>query len=238
MIKTIIFKEGYMDVIELSGRKFGKLTVIKRYAKRGNTGQILWECVCSCGKEHTTSGECLRSGKSKSCGCNRFTPPNKETNRVLAIWKQLYKSTIIKRSKKFGYETDIDFDLFRTISSRKCFYCGIEPTNFATDRFNTKTNGRKTSDTVVRYNGLDRLDSSLGYLKNNVVPCCKYCNTAKNIMLPMEFMQFIKRVYEYNFIGIEKEPEYVEIARKRILQNAGIFDNLTERCGGNTYKGA
>lgn len=33
-----------------------------------------------------------------------------------------------------------------------------------------------------------------------------------------------------NFIGIEKEPEYVEIARKRILQNAGIFSQVPTVC--------
>ena len=45
-------------------------------------------------------GESIRSEKSKSCGCNRKNPPNKENNRKIAIWKQLYKSTIEKRNKK------------------------------------------------------------------------------------------------------------------------------------------
>jgi hypothetical protein len=59
--------------------------------------------------------------------------------------------------------------------------------------------GNKTSDCVVKYNGIDRIDSTRGYLVGNVVACCKYCNTSKNTMTQKDFKQFIKRVYEYNF---------------------------------------
>jgi hypothetical protein len=185
-----------MKTINLINKRFGKLVVKKQSEERGNKGQIKWECVCDCGNKHITSGESLRGGKSKSCGCNRLTPPNKEKDRELAVWKQLYKSTIEKRSKKMGYKSDISFETFKKISLEKCYYCGLEPSNFATDR-NSK--GKKTSNTIIKYNGIDRIDSTRGYLTGNVVACCKYCNTAKNTMTQKEFKQFIKRVYEYNF---------------------------------------
>ena len=189
-------KISISKTIDLIGKRFGKLVVKKQLTERGNRGQIKWECVCDCGNKHITTGECIRSGKSKSCGCNRLTPPNKEKDRELAIWKQLYKSTIEKRSKKQGYKSDISFYEFRKISKQKCFYCGLENSNFATDR---NSHRNKISDCVIKYNGIDRIDSTKGYLINNVVACCKYCNTAKNTMTQKEFKQFIKRVYEYNF---------------------------------------
>ena len=102
-------KISISKTIDLIGKRFGKLVVKKQLKERGNRGQIKWECVCDCGNKHITTGECIRSGKSKSCGCNRLTPPNKEKDRELAIWKQLYKSTIEKRSKKQGYRSDISF---------------------------------------------------------------------------------------------------------------------------------
>ena len=40
------------------------------------------ECKCDCGNSHITSGESIRSGKSKSCGCNRKNPPNKENSII------------------------------------------------------------------------------------------------------------------------------------------------------------
>lgn len=188
-----------MKSINLEGKRFGKLLATKELSGRGKSNQIYWECICDCGKKHITSGESLRGGKSKSCGCNRLTPPNKEKDRELAIWKQLYKSTIEKRSKKKGYKSDISFEEFKKISLQKCFYCGSEPTNFATDRGAFKRNGKKTSDTIIKYNGVDRIDSTKGYLKKNSVTCCKHCNTAKNTMTQKDFYKFIKKVYEWHY---------------------------------------
>ena len=41
---------------------------------------------------------------------------------------------------------------------------------------------------------IDRIDNSKGYIKGNVVSCCKKCNTAKNTMTTEEFKQWIKKV--------------------------------------------
>jgi hypothetical protein len=37
--------------------------------------------------------------------------------------------------------------------------------------------------------GLDRLDNSLGYAADNVVPCCGTCNQIKNVHLTYEEMK-------------------------------------------------
>ena len=52
----------------LVGQVFGELTVISE-APRSATNVRRWNCLCSCGKEHTTSGTSLKSGSTKSCGC-------------------------------------------------------------------------------------------------------------------------------------------------------------------------
>jgi hypothetical protein len=186
----------HFNIIDLTGKRFGKLLVRKQLTERGNRGQIRWECICDCGNKHITSGESIRSGKSKSCGCLRKeSPPNKIKDRVLAVWTHLYNSTIIKRSKKNGYKTDITFDEFRKLSSLPCFYCGLNASSFLNDRWHNK----ELSKTIVKYNGIDRVDSKKGYTKENSVTCCKYCNTAKNTMTQKKFYKFIKRLYEYNF---------------------------------------
>lgn len=53
--------------IDLSGRKYGKLTVIKKMGYKGK--KITWLCKCDCGKEKIVLGHCLRDGITKSCGC-------------------------------------------------------------------------------------------------------------------------------------------------------------------------
>ena len=55
------------------------------------------------------------------------------------------------------------------------------------------------SGVSIRVNGIDRIDSNIGYTKENSVSCCKFCNTAKSTMSRDEFLKWIKKVYEYNF---------------------------------------
>lgn len=56
--------------IDLTGQKFGRLTVIER-GENGKNGGTRWQCRCDCGNEKLTlTQSCnLRSGKTKSCGC-------------------------------------------------------------------------------------------------------------------------------------------------------------------------
>lgn len=54
--------------IEMIGKKFGRLIVI-RDAGKNNSGEILWECLCDCGQNSIVRGSSLRSKITKSCGC-------------------------------------------------------------------------------------------------------------------------------------------------------------------------
>lgn len=55
-------------MIDLTGGKFGKLTVLHR-AENNKYGQAMWLCACDCGKETVVKGNSLRTGCVKSCGC-------------------------------------------------------------------------------------------------------------------------------------------------------------------------
>jgi len=53
---------------DLTGQKFGKLTVVKPNGKN-QWGNYRWLCRCYCGKEKIISSTNLISGNTKSCGC-------------------------------------------------------------------------------------------------------------------------------------------------------------------------
>lgn len=55
-------------LIDLTGQKFGKLTVIKR-AENNKDGRSMWFCKCDCGKECIVRGKSLRNRHTRSCGC-------------------------------------------------------------------------------------------------------------------------------------------------------------------------
>jgi hypothetical protein len=55
--------------IDLTGRIFGRLTVVERGPNRSGTSA--WRCRCSCGIEKIVRGIYLTTGEITSCGCYR-----------------------------------------------------------------------------------------------------------------------------------------------------------------------
>ena len=64
-------EKNMSNYIDLSGQKFGRLTVIERLFERRNHDyrSALWLCRCDCGNEVRTYAGYLKSGNTKSCGC-------------------------------------------------------------------------------------------------------------------------------------------------------------------------
>ena len=55
----------------LTGKRFGRLLVIKEVGRDIKTRQKLWLCKCDCGNEKITKTTYLTSGDTSSCGCYR-----------------------------------------------------------------------------------------------------------------------------------------------------------------------
>lgn len=53
---------------DITGKKFGKLTVIEYIGKQEN-GKYYWKCKCDCGNETRAINSDLVNGHIKSCGC-------------------------------------------------------------------------------------------------------------------------------------------------------------------------
>lgn len=190
--------------IDLTGNVYGRLKVISRNEVKGNRRQIRWDCICDCGNNHTVTGESLRSGKSKSCGClgkeARYVK-NKNTDREKAMLLLLYSPLKKRHKRKFNNENYIEFELFKKLSLSNCFYCNSKPLNRQPDvRYETRFGKKEkliVTDFILKYNGIDRIDSSKGYENNNVVPCCKNCNSAKMELSINEFKNHIIKIYEH-----------------------------------------
>lgn len=54
-------------MLDLIGEKYGRLTVVA--FDRFQNHKTYWRCACDCGLSTTVSGNNLRSGNTKSCGC-------------------------------------------------------------------------------------------------------------------------------------------------------------------------
>lgn len=74
---------------DLTGLKFGRLTVLRRYGT-DKYRKIYWECKCKCGNTVIVRGNALKSGNTKSCGCLIYESKNikhgMRHKRLYRIW--------------------------------------------------------------------------------------------------------------------------------------------------------
>ena len=72
-------------IINLIGEKYGRLTVLSLAEKPQGSKSTskFWLCECECGNKKIISGNVLRQGKSKSCGClnNEMRPTEDLSNK-------------------------------------------------------------------------------------------------------------------------------------------------------------
>lgn len=54
---------------DLTGQRFGRLTVVEPTPERGKNGATVWKCRCDCGQETLAVATQLTQGYKKSCGC-------------------------------------------------------------------------------------------------------------------------------------------------------------------------
>lgn len=89
--------------IDLTGQKFGKLTVIKR-VENNKLNRVCWLCLCECGNERIVQSISLTKGKCKSCGCdkgqhNRKYP--KGSNKLYKKWLGIKARCYYKNSPRY-----------------------------------------------------------------------------------------------------------------------------------------
>ena len=135
--------------------------------------------ICNkCGKELDQNGKCPNcdynevkpeySGKKKKRNSKKVKDISDQTVNIRAKASKMISSYKIKdKSNNFENKCDIDIDwMINNILTKPCHYCG--------DTYRI---------------GCDRIDNSKGHTKENVVPCCIECNTARNNYFTYEEMR-------------------------------------------------
>lgn len=95
-------------------------------------------------------------------------------------------------------EWNLTYNEASILLKSNCHYCTGLPSN----TYNVLTQNRCIKNLerinlgIIKYNGIDRLDNTKGYVPGNVVSCCTICNSAKNILSLDDFKKWINKVYE------------------------------------------
>lgn len=187
-------RKSIINFEDVKGEKYNFLTVIKEDVPHynGKYNSRRWVFKCDCGVEKSISPSNVFNGTIKSCGCKK-----KEVvlEKIKIYYDHKYEfpiegrlySNYAKTWNKSKREFKISKELFIKLVNSNCYYCGREP-------FLIRGNKKKTKTKPL--NGIDRIDSSIGYLDNNVVPCCWDCNRAKMDRSLEDFLKWVKIIYE------------------------------------------
>ncbi len=180
LASEMIVQVGHQYFENETGNRYSRLVVLGQ-AGVNKDRHILWRCQCDCGNVTVVSGNNLRQGVTKSCGCLKTLPFGVSAMRGLA-------SNYRRRAKEKGHVWSLTEDEFVKLTSLPCFYCGILP---------SQVHRCKNCNGNYIYNGIDRVDNSKGYTFDNVVSCCGVCNCAKHTMTTSEFREWAERLYHH-----------------------------------------
>lgn len=178
--------------IDISGNQYGKLTVLDKYERvvsKSNQSDYKWLCRCECGTEKYIRGSNLRAGNSTSCGCNERAPGLSRAYVGYPTWVSFVWQECKANARERSYKLTLTIDQVMELCSKTCYYCGSPP----------RLRPTKIVYGGVTANGIDRKDSSIGYVPENCVPCCSTCNVMKMALHHDEFLEHIKKIHGYHF---------------------------------------
>lgn len=175
------------------GKKYHRLMVMQKTSS-GPSHHKRFICICECGSKVTVIKSKILTGHTKSCGCwnkEQTIIANKARKGIFRRSTKDYALRLIMASlkgnaKSRGLKICLSSLEFCSLIYGACHYCGDEKTNKVTI---------KHRDCTFYYNGIDRLNSDLGYTFSNCVSCCFRCNRAKDIMSYSEFISHIRKIY-------------------------------------------
>lgn len=178
--------------IVIAGTVYGKYTVIdgERYIQRGKWRYRACLVRCVCGVERVVANMNLRSGNSGSCGCNRYD------RKPDSNW-QVLLAQLRNRARRGGRLCNLNLEQLKFISQMDCAYCGAAPCNrfhrLITVYVEGKAKRVNDDSNPMFYSGIDRVDSCGDYVAGNILPCCFFCNRAKDDWPLSEFLERLTR---------------------------------------------
>ena len=175
-----------------------------------NVTSARWEVECLLCKNNTKITTSAVK-KNNSCWCTRYLNKRKP----LWSWRKTPEGTnvdvniLISIYKKNAKKRWIDFNLwyseFEELINKECIYCWDKNENIL----------KKKGYMDFYYTWIDRIWNEKWYVTWNVVPCCSFCNKAKNNNSKEYFLNKILKINKC----IEKDENYFNIWTQRVLSS-------------------
>ena len=144
-----------MKLIDLTGFKFGRLTVIERAATVNK--HTMWLCKCDCGKEIIVDAYNIKTGHTLSCGCLQRERTSKANTIHGKRITRLYRIWVCMKNRCYQQS----YHAFKHYGGRGITVCGEWLNDFQAFYEWSMANGYKENLTI------DRIDNDKGYSPSN-----------------------------------------------------------------------
>lgn len=198
-------------LIDLTGQKFGDLTVIRKSEKRGECA--IWVCACSCGNIKEIKSSSLLIGSTKSCGCGMQKTMFKVSHgmchtKEYGTWRGIISRALAKEARYKNYLSRGICESW--LNSFEEFY---------------KDMGNAPS----KNHTIERIDNSIGYFPGN----CKWAtqkeqnrNYSQNIFMTKDGKTACATEWA-EFYGVDRHAIYRRI--KKGVSHDEIFKYLEQK---------
>ena len=170
--------------IDLTGKKFGKLTVLSLSANKSASNSFVWSCICECGTSKKADSNSLCSGKTTRCSRAQCKP-----NFLNLLGKKFGKLEVIKITEgrspsglviwlckcDCGNHREVNSS---SLSSNVVKDCGRYE---CTSRFNNLTQKNFGKLTVLRF--LDKDEKGKGGIWECLCSCGNIIETYSEILI-------------------------------------------------------
>jgi hypothetical protein len=161
-----------------------------------------YNCIClECGIAKKVSGSNIKTGGSKRClDCSHKDRILRQTGKAVckepaqSIAERYLFNTKRKDAKKRGQVWELSREHFLDIIYANCNYCGTAPRKTVNPTKGHNLAPSRAKECFITYNGIDRVDSNIGYTLENTVTCCTICNRAKSDLTLEEFFKWVKNI--------------------------------------------
>ena len=189
----------------LKDNKFYRLKVLE-FDGFDKHNKAKWKCQCDCGEIKSINGASLIRGLTKSCGCIVFEKNFTGYKDISGCYFKKMKKGAAIRNLTFEITIEDIWEVYEK-QGKKCYYTGL-PISFY---YNSANKPEKQTASV------DRIDSKLGYTKDNIQIVHKCINQMKQIFTDVEFISFC------NLIALNHKKSYEDC-----MDN--IYRTLIQKC--------
>lgn len=136
--------------LNLTGQKYGRLTVIEKQPVRDKYKKVVWKCVCDCGAVVMVNTKNIRTGNTTSCGCyhrDLITKHGMRNTSVYRTWSSMRTRCLNPNTPAFSHYGARGITIDKAWDDFSQFY--------------------EDMGDVPKGMTLDRIDNNQGYSKDN-----------------------------------------------------------------------